>query len=87
MQADKSKTLRMLKTARGQLDGIIKMAEDDRYCIDISQQISATEALLRRVNRDILEAHLRHCVQDAATSQEREEKIREFISTLERIMK
>lgn len=85
--ADEKKVLRMLKTARGQLDGVIKMVEEDRYCIDISQQVSATEALLRRVNRDILAAHLRHCVQEAASAQERESKISEFVSTLERIMK
>jgi len=87
MVADEKKVLRMLKTARGQLDGVIKMVEENRYCIDISQQVGATEALLRRINRDILEAHLRHCVQEAASDQEREAKISEFVSTLERIMK
>ena len=39
MMADKANILRLLKTARGQMDGIIKMVEEDRYCIDISQQI------------------------------------------------
>jgi len=39
MRADKEKVSRLLKTARGQLDGILKMVEDDRYCMDISQQI------------------------------------------------
>lgn len=41
MQADKDKTLRKLKTVRGQIDGLIKMVEDDRYCIDISNQLMA----------------------------------------------
>ena len=46
MQADKKKIARLLKTARGQMDGILKMVEEDRYCIDISQQLMATEAIL-----------------------------------------
>ena len=41
MRADKDKITRLLKTARGQLDGILKMVEDDRYCMDISQQLMA----------------------------------------------
>ena len=71
MMADKSKILRLLKTARGQMDGILKMVEEDRYCIDVSQQVMATGAILSRVNREILEAHLRHCVQEAASASER----------------
>ena len=87
MMADKSKILRLLKTARGQMDGILKMVEEDRYCIDVSQQVMATGAILSRVNREILEAHLRHCVQEAACASEREEKIDEFVRALERILK
>jgi DNA-binding FrmR family transcriptional regulator len=87
MMADEKKVLRLLKTARGQLDGIIKMVEENRYCIDISQQVMATEAVLNRVNREILSAHLRHCVQEAGDAQEREAKIDEFVRTLERILK
>jgi DNA-binding FrmR family transcriptional regulator len=87
MMADHAKVLRLLKTARGQMDGIIKMVESDRYCIDISQQLLATEALLNRVNKEILSAHLKHCVNEAQTPQEREEKIDELISTLGKILK
>ena len=87
MMADQKKVLRLLKTARGQLDGIVRMVEEDRYCIEISQQVMATGAILDRVNRDILEAHLRHCVRDAASEAEREEKIEEFVRALERILK
>ena len=87
MMADQKKVLRLLKTARGQLDGIISMVEDNRYCIDISTQVMATEALLKRVNREILTAHLEHCVKDAADGQERQAKIDEFVETLGRILK
>ena len=56
MMADRERTLRLLKTARGQIDGIIKMVEDDRYCIDISTQLMATQSLIGRVNADVLKA-------------------------------
>ena len=87
MMADQKTVLRLLKTARGQMDGIIKMVEEDRYCIDISQQVMATEAILNKVNKEILAAHLKHCVKEAGTEQEREEKIDEFVSTLSKILK
>lgn len=87
MMADEKKISRMLKTARGQLDGILKMVEEDRYCVDISQQVMATEALLNRVNREILAAHLRGCVQRAVTAEDREEKIEELVATLDKILK
>lgn len=87
MQADKDKVARLLKTARGQIDGIIKMVESDRYCIDISQQLMATEAILNKVNKEILTAHLKSCVAHAETEKEKEEKIDELVSMLGRIMK
>ena len=87
MMADHKKVSRLLKTARGQLDGILKMVEEDRYCIDISQQVMATEAILNRVNKEILAAHLRNCVAEAATAEDREEKIEELIGTLDKILK
>ena len=86
MMADEKKISRLLKTARGQLDGILKMVEENRYCIDISQQLMATEAILNRANKEILAAHLKHCVQEAASATERGEKIDEFVKALERIL-
>ena len=87
MRADKQKVSQLIKTARGQLEGVLRMIEDDRYCIDISQQVMATEAILNKVNKEILAAHLKHCVNQADTEQEREEKIDEFVSTLGKILK
>ena len=49
MQADQKTVLRLLKTARGQLDGILKMVEEDRYCMDISQQVLAADAMLQKL--------------------------------------
>ena len=87
MQADKQKVTRLLKTARGQMDGILKMVEEDRYCIDISQQLMATEAILNKVNKEILTAHLKNCVSHAESQEEKDEKIDELVSMLGKILK
>ena len=87
MMADGKKILPLLKTARGQMDGIIRMVEENRYCIDISQQLMATEAILNRANKEILSAHLKHCVREAASEEERSQKIDEFVTTLGHILK
>lgn len=87
MQADSKKVLRLLKTARGQVDGIIKMVDEDRYCMDISQQLMATTALLTTVNREVLTAHLKSCVSNAECQQERDEKIDELVALLQKIVK
>lgn len=87
MQADKQKITRLLKTARGQMDGILRMVEENRYCIEISQQLMATEAILNKVNKEILTAHLKNCVTHAETEAEKEEKIDELVSMLGRILK
>ena len=87
MMADQKTVLRLLKTARGQIDGIIKMVEEDRYCIDISTQVMAAEAMLNRANKEILAAHLKHCVNTAQTQSEREEKIDELVDMLGKILK
>ena len=87
MMADHAKVQRLLKTARGQLDGILKMVEEDRYCIDISTQVMAAEAMLNRVNQEILTAHLKHCVNTAHTQEEREKKIDELVDMLGKILK
>ena len=86
MMADQKTVLRLLKTARGQLDGIIKMVEEDRYCMDISQQVTAADAMLRRVNKEILTAHLKHCVESAESDKERSDKIDELVNALGRIL-
>ena len=86
MMADQKTVLRLLKTARGQMDGIIKMVEEDRYCMDISQQVTAADAMLRRANREILTAHLKHCVENAESDKERADKIDELVAALGKIL-
>lgn len=86
MQADKAKINRLLKTARGQIEGILKMVEEDRYCMNISHQLMATEAILNKANKEILTAHLKSCVTNAKTDEEREEKVDELVAMLGKIM-
>ena len=81
MQADHNKIARLLKTAQGQLEGILRMVEEDRYCLDISSQIMAADAILRRANREVLQAHLDRCVLEAVESGD-QEKAREKLSEL-----
>ena len=87
MQADKKKILRLLKTARGQIDGIIKMAEEDRYCVDISQQLMAVSAVINTANKEVLAAHLKSCVKNADTEEEMDKKIDELVGMLGKLMK
>jgi DNA-binding FrmR family transcriptional regulator len=76
--------LNCLKTARGQIDGILKMIEDERYCIDISKQIFAVQSLLKKANMKILKDHMRSCVASAVSDGSGDEKIGEIIYILEK---
>jgi len=87
MNEERKKALNLLKTARGQIDGIIKMIEDDRYCVDISKQILSSIGLLKKANTNMLDQHIRNCVQDAVLHGEGEEKIDEVINIIDRYMK
>lgn len=78
-QENRADTLRLLKTARGQVDGIIKMMEEGRYCIDISNQILASEALLRKANAQVLTNHLETCVKNSIENHsDYEQKLKEI---------
>ena len=88
MQANKAKLNQLIKTARGQLDGILKMVEENQYCIDVLNQMLAAEAVLRRAEREVLRAHMEGCVAEAferADEGEREQKIDEIIKAVEKM--
>lgn len=87
MQCDCKKVSTLLKTAKGQIDGILKMIEDDRYCIDVMNQVLATQAILKKVNQHIIQGHMEHCVREAAQNGDLEEKIDEITVLLERLAK
>ena len=87
MKADKKKMERLVKTARGQLDGILRMMEEDRYCIDISNQILATQAILTKVNKEVLAAHMECCMKTAIEEGHGEETIEELMAVLDKAMR
>lgn len=87
MMADPVAVTRLLKTARGQLDGLLQMVEDDRYCIDISNQLMATMAILKKVNAQILDEHLQHCMTEALTAGDAAEKVDEIMMVIRKLSK
>ena len=86
MNEEKKQALQALKTARGQIDGIIKMIEDGRYCIDISNQIMAAQSVLKKANGEVLKAHMDHCVKEAITEKDAAEKLSEIEKILEKLL-
>ena len=64
----KTSCLKRLQRIEGQVRGLARMVEDDRYCIDIVTQIAAVRAALRRAEEEILRDHVAHCVEDAIVS-------------------
>ena len=64
----KAATLKRLNRIEGQVRGLARMVEDERYCIDIVTQISAIRAALRRAEEEILRDHVAHCVEHAISS-------------------
>ena len=87
MQADKNVVSRLLKTAKGQVDGVLKMVDEDRYCIDIYNQISAAEAVLKKARREVLKAHFKSCVKQAYADGTEYVKIDEIIDMFDKMQK
>lgn len=83
---DHKHSLHVLKNALGQLEAVIKMTEENRYCIDISTQISATIALLKKAQRQILSEHLSTCVQESIDAQDAKAKIEEINQVLSKLI-
>jgi CsoR family transcriptional regulator, copper-sensing transcriptional repressor len=64
----KTSVLKRLQRIEGQVRGLTRMVEEDRYCIDIVTQVAAVRAALRRAEEEILRDHVAHCVEDAIKS-------------------
>ena len=85
MRADHEQVTRLLRTARGQIDGILKMVEEDRYCVDVSNQIMAAQSVLKRANRMVLAAHMECCVREAVANGDPDEKLQELSRLLDKL--
>lgn len=84
---EKTKVINRLKRIEGQVRGIQKMVEDDRYCVDILVQISAISAALKKVGHEVTERHIKHCVSDAVKTGQGEPVIDELMDVLKQISK
>ena len=85
MKANKESVLRLIKTARGQLDGIERMIADDRYCVDISTQLLSTQSILNKANREILKGHVEHCVKEAILTGDVDVKLNEILMLMDKM--
>lgn len=81
--------LRRLRRVEGQVRGLQRMIEDDKYCVDILTQVSAATRALQAVSISLLDEHLRHCVADAITEggSAAEEKITEASDAIARLVR
>ena len=86
MRADsKSSVLKRLQRIEGQVRGIARMVDEDRYCIDVVTQIAAVRAALRRAEEEVLRDHVAHCVEHAIASGDKKDqrkKIAELMDVL-----
>jgi CsoR family transcriptional regulator, copper-sensing transcriptional repressor len=83
----KSSCLKRLSRIEGQVRGLARMIEEDRYCIDVVTQVSAVRAALRRVEEEVLRDHVGHCVEHAIVSgdsAQQRRKIAELMDVLSR---
>ena len=79
--------LNSLKTIEGQVRGIARMIEDDRYCVDILVQLAAVRASINKIGMSVLESHTRGCVSRAIQEGKGEESIEELIGVLSKFVK
>ena len=87
--AEKNSHLKRLRRIEGQIRGLQRMVEEDKYCIDILTQVSAATKALQSFSLELLEEHLEHCVVDAARKggPEAQEKVREASDAIARLIK
>ena len=84
MKANHDEVKRYLTFANGQIEGIKKMVDDDRYCIDISHQLLAVISMLKKTNQLVLKAHLKTCVKETL-NEDAEMKIQEIIGVMDKL--
>ncbi|KNG92101.1 metal-sensitive transcriptional regulator [Pseudaestuariivita atlantica] len=87
MHSNKTATLKRLKRLEGQVRGVARMIEEDRYCVDILTQIAAVRAALKGVEKLVVDDHAAHCIEDAlasGTPEDQRAKFLELIRLLEK---
>jgi DNA-binding FrmR family transcriptional regulator len=80
----KDEVLTRLRRIEGQVRGLHKMVEDDRYCIDVLTQLNSVQAALKAVGLGLIDDHVRHCVREALEEGEGDDKVEELVSAVAR---
>jgi CsoR family transcriptional regulator, copper-sensing transcriptional repressor len=84
---NKEAQLKRLRRIEGQVRGLQRMIEDDKYCIDVLTQISAIQAALDKVALGLLDGHARHCMHEGAADGRADEMATEMMAAVGRLMK
>jgi CsoR family transcriptional regulator, copper-sensing transcriptional repressor len=84
---NKERVLARLRRIEGQVRGITKMVEEDRYCIDVLTQVAAAKAALEGVSVNLLQDHMHHCVADAIKAGDGTAKVQEVSEAIERLVR
>src|SRR5438552_5834265 len=85
--ASKDQLIARLRRVEGQVRGVERMVEDDRYCIDVLTQIAAVQAALDKVALGLLDGHARHCVVGGAAGGTPEERTAEMMASVGRLLR
>ena len=83
MKDNKDKALKRLSRLEGQVRGVARMVDEDRYCVDILTQIAAIRAALKGVEKLVIEDHTHHCIEDALASGDEEKQRQKFLELIE----
>ena len=83
MHQNRDAALRRLSRLEGQVRGVARMVEEDRYCVDILMQIAAVRAALKGVEKLVIDDHAAHCIEDALASGDREDQRKKFLELIE----
>ena len=84
MNNGKQAVIKRLKTTRGHLRRVIKMVEEGKYCIDILQQSLAVQNALKRIDEEVLAAHLSSCVRRALSDEEKDKQLKEILEVFKK---
>ena len=83
MKENKAATLTRLRRVEGQVRGIARMVEDDRYCVEILTQTAAVRAALKGIEKLVIEHHARHCIEEAVLSGDADEQRTKFMELID----
>lgn len=84
-QSSQQRLVHRLKIARGHLDKVIAMVENDEYCIDVVHQSIAVQAALKKIDQAVLENHLKHCVSNSIKNGKGDKAIEEIMNVMKKV--